>query len=108
MRRIVVGGLMSLALVVSSCKSDPDLPQTWEKRIAGTKNTKEKLKAVDDLRSGKHMGPKMVPMLEKRGQRLDAFLAAHAAQRVSGAHAHDQLDVVELVLEVEVPHDGLL
>ena len=66
MRRIVVGGLMSLALVLSSCKSDPDLPETWEKRIAGTKNTKEKLKAVEDLRGGKHMGPKMVPMLEKR------------------------------------------
>lgn len=66
MRRIIVGGLLSLALVTSSCKSDPGLPETWEKRIAGTKNTKEKLKAVEDLRGGKHMSPAMVPMLEKR------------------------------------------
>ena len=65
MRRIVVGGLMSLALVLSSCKSDPALPETWEKRIAGTKNTKEKIKAVEELRSH-HMSNTMVPMLEKR------------------------------------------
>ena len=65
MRRIVVGGLMSLALVLSSCKTDPSLPETWEKRIAGTKNTKEKLKAIEELRE-KHMSPAMVPMLEKR------------------------------------------
>lgn len=65
MRRIVVGGLMSLALVLSSCKSDPSLPETWEKRISGTKNTKEKVKAVEDLRAH-HMSDAMVPMLEKR------------------------------------------
>lgn len=57
---------MSLALVLSACKSDPALPETWEKRITGTKSTKEKLKAVEDLRSGKYMGAVMVPMLEKR------------------------------------------
>ncbi len=57
---------MSLALMLSACKSDPALPETWEKRITGTKSTKEKLKAVEDLRSGKHMGAVMVPMLEKR------------------------------------------
>ena len=56
---------MSLALVLSACKSDPSLPETWAKRIAGTKNTKEKLKAVEELRS-RHMSPAMVPMLEKR------------------------------------------
>lgn len=57
---------MSLALVLSACKSDPALPETWEKRIAGTKSTKEKLKAVEDLRSSKYMSAAMVPMLEKR------------------------------------------
>jgi HEAT repeat protein len=66
MRAIVVSGLLSCALVLSSCKSDPALPETWEKRIAGTKNTKEKLKAVEDLRGSKFMSPTMVPMLEKR------------------------------------------
>ena len=57
---------MSLALMLSACKSDPDLPETWEKRITGTKSTKEKLKAVEDLRGAKHMSAAMVPMLEKR------------------------------------------
>lgn len=65
MRRIVVGGLISLALVLSSCKTDPALPETWEKRITGTKSTKEKVKAVEDLRAH-HMSDAMVPMLEKR------------------------------------------
>ena len=66
MRRIVVGGLLSLALLTSSCKSDPSLPETWEKRLTGAKNMKEKLKIVDDLRGSKFMGPAMVPMLEKQ------------------------------------------
>src|SRR3990167_5073617 len=66
MRRIVVGGLMSLALVLSSCEDNPALPETWDKRITGTKSTKEKLKVVESLRSGKYMSPEMVPMLEKR------------------------------------------
>lgn len=66
MRRIVVGGLLSLALLASSCKSDPALPETWEKRITGSKNTKERLKHIEDLRGSKFMTPAMVPMLEKR------------------------------------------
>lgn len=65
MRRIVVGGLLSLALLSSACKSDPALPETWEKRITGAKSTKEKVKIVDQLRESKHMGPTFVPMLEK-------------------------------------------
>lgn len=64
MRRIIVGGLLSLALVASSCKSDPNLPETWDKKLSGAKNTKERLKILDDLRSH-HMGPTMVPVLEK-------------------------------------------
>lgn len=66
MRRIVVGGLLSLALLFSSCKSDPSLPETWDKRLTGAKNMKEKLKIVEDLRGSKFMGPAMVPMLEKQ------------------------------------------
>lgn len=57
---------MSLALVLSSCEDNPALPETWDKRITGTKSTKEKLKLVESLRSGKYMSPEMVPMLEKR------------------------------------------
>ncbi len=66
MRRIVVGSLLSLALLTSACKSDPALPETWEKRLSGAKNTKERLHIVDDLRGSKYMGAPMVPMLEKR------------------------------------------
>jgi HEAT repeat protein len=66
MRGIVVGGLLSLALMTSSCKSDPALPETWEKRLTGTKSTKEKLKIVEELRGSKFMAAAMVPMLEKR------------------------------------------
>lgn len=66
MRRSIVGGLLSLALVFSACKSDPALPETWGKRISGTKNTKEKLKIVEELRESKYMGTPMTPMLEKR------------------------------------------
>lgn len=65
MRRIIFG-LLCVAVVSSSCKSDPSLPETWDKRIAGAKNTKEKKKAIEDLRGSKHMSDKMVPMLEKR------------------------------------------
>ncbi|MFO0597891.1 MAG: HEAT repeat domain-containing protein [Myxococcaceae bacterium] len=58
--------VLSVALVMSSCKSDPNLPETWDKRIAGAKNTKEKVKVVEELRASKHMSAAMVPMLEKR------------------------------------------
>ncbi|MBL8915006.1 MAG: HEAT repeat domain-containing protein [Archangium sp.] len=64
MRRIIFPLLC--VVVVSSCKSDPSLPETWEKRISGAKNTKEKKKAIEDLRGSKFMSDKMVPMLEKR------------------------------------------
>ncbi len=66
MRRIIVGGLLSVALLTSSCKSDPALPETWAKRITGAKNTKERVKAVEALRESKFMTPAMVPMLEKQ------------------------------------------
>ncbi|MFT3714125.1 MAG: HEAT repeat domain-containing protein [Archangium sp.] len=66
MRRIVCGGLLCVALSISACKSDPSLPETWEKRISGAKNTKEKRKQIEDLRGSKFMNAGMVPMLEKR------------------------------------------
>lgn len=66
MRRIGFGLFCVVVLLLSSCKSDPALPETWDKRISGAKNTKEKRKAIEDLRGGKYMNEKMVPMLEKR------------------------------------------
>lgn len=66
MRRSVAAGVLSLGLLVSGCEKDPAQPETWEKRITGTKSTKEKVKIVEELRNSKFMSPSMVPMLEKR------------------------------------------
>ena len=80
MRRIVLGGLLSLALVTSSCKSDPSLPETWDKRITNAKSAKDKVKQVEALRESKFMTPAMVPMLEKH-------LGSEAKPEVKGAIA---------------------
>lgn len=80
MRRIVIGGLLSLTLLTSACKSDPALPETWDKRISGAKSTKDKVKQVEALRESKFMSPAMVPMLEKR-------LAAEQKPEVKGVIA---------------------
>lgn len=66
MRRIIVGGLLSLALITTSCKSDPALPETWAKRISGAKTTKDKVKAVEELRSSKYLTPAFFPMLQQQ------------------------------------------
>lgn len=69
MRRVLVGGLLGLALVLSGCESDPATPEHWEKRIGEAKGTKEKRKAIEDLRGSKYMTPAVLPVLVKR---LDA------------------------------------
>ncbi|MEW6433608.1 MAG: HEAT repeat domain-containing protein [Myxococcota bacterium] len=68
MGRIVLGVGLSLMLL-AGCSKDPSTPEYWEERIADAKSKKEKKKAIEDLRSSKHMGKAMVPMLNKR---LDA------------------------------------
>lgn len=65
MHRIVLVGLC-VFLGISACKSDPSTPEHWENRIADAKGKKEKLKAIEELRSSKHLAPVMLPMLEKR------------------------------------------
>ncbi|MCC6332977.1 MAG: HEAT repeat domain-containing protein [Myxococcales bacterium] len=65
MRRIVLGVGLSLALL-AGCSKDPSTPAYWEGRIGDAKTKKDRKKAVEDLRSSKHMGPAMVPMLNKR------------------------------------------
>ncbi len=66
MRRVIVGGLLGLALVVSGCSSDPATPEHWEKRLTDAKNTKERRRAVEDLRGSQYMSPAMLPVLQKR------------------------------------------
>jgi HEAT repeat protein len=66
MRRIIIGGLLTGSLLLSGCKSDPTSPEHWEKRIAEAKGTKEKRRAVEDLRGSQYMTPAMLPMLQKR------------------------------------------
>ncbi len=64
MRSLLIAGV-GLMLVLSGCPSDPATPEYWTKRIEGAKGKKEKLKAIEDLRS-KHMSPAMLPVLHER------------------------------------------
>ena len=99
MRRIVVGGLLSIALLTSACKSDPALPETWEKRISGAKGQKEKLKAVAELREH-HMGPTMVPMLEKRlGDEKKAEVKAAIARILGEAKLPSSVDALSEAMD---------
>ena len=68
MGRIVLGVGLSLVLL-AGCSKDPSTPEYWEGRFGEGKSKKEKKKAIEELRSSKHMGKAMVPMLNKR---LDA------------------------------------
>ncbi len=101
MRRIIVGGLLSVALLTSSCKSDPALPETWAKRISGAKNTKERVKAVEDLRASKYMTPEMVPMLQKQLAEAKKPEVKTAIARVLG-EAKDKSSVDALVDAIDV------
>ncbi|MBE2248657.1 MAG: HEAT repeat domain-containing protein [Myxococcus sp.] len=65
MRSLLAVAGVGLMLVFAGCKSDPSTPEHWAKRIEGAKGKKEKLKAIEDLRS-KHMSPAMLPMLHER------------------------------------------
>lgn len=66
MRSLLAVAGLALMLVISGCKGDPTTPEYWAKRIEGAKGKKEKLKAIEDLRSGKNMSPAMLPMLHDR------------------------------------------
>lgn len=65
MRSLLAVAGLGLMLVFGGCKADPSTPEYWAKRIEGAKNKKEKLRAIEDLRS-KHMSPAMLPMLHER------------------------------------------
>lgn len=65
MGRIVLGVGLSFALL-AGCSKDPSTPEYWEGRIAEARSKKDKTKAVEELRSSKHMGQAMVPMLNRR------------------------------------------
>lgn len=80
MRFSVAALLLALSLWFAGCKSDPSTPEHWDKRLADAKGTKGKVKAVEDLRSSKHMGPAMLPMLRKH-------LESEKAPEVKGAIA---------------------
>jgi HEAT repeat protein len=62
---LAVAGLVGV-LLFAGCKGDPSTPEYWAKRIEGAKGKKEKKKAVEELRSSKHMGPAMLPVLHER------------------------------------------
>ncbi len=62
---LAVAGL-AVVLCFAGCKSDPSTPEHWAKRIGDAKGKKDKLRAVEELRSSKFMGPSMLPMLHER------------------------------------------
>lgn len=66
MRSLLAVAGLGLMLVFAGCKDDPSTPEYWSKRIEGAKNKKEKLRAIEDLRTSKNMGPPMLPMLHAR------------------------------------------
>jgi HEAT repeat protein len=66
MRRIAAGLLLSMLFSLSSCSPDPSKPEYWEKRIGEAKGKKDKLRAVEELRSSKHLTPVIYPLLYKR------------------------------------------
>jgi HEAT repeat protein len=71
--------LMLSVFLLVSCKSDPTTPEHWEKRISNSKNKKDKIKAVEELRS-KFMSPAMLPVLTKA-------IAGEKSAEVKGAIA---------------------
>ncbi len=62
MRQFAIVSVVSLSLVFAGCKADPTKPEYWAKRLEA-KSKKEKLRAAEDLRASKNMGPAMLPML---------------------------------------------
>jgi HEAT repeat protein len=82
MRVVLAALLLSFALV--GCKSDPSTVEHWEKRIAEGKGKKEKIKAVEDLRTSKYLTPAMLPMLQKRLEAEKAPEVKTAIARVLG------------------------
>jgi HEAT repeat protein len=54
------------ALLLSSCKGDPNTPEYWEKAITGAKSKKQRQSLVEDMRTNKHTGPAFTAVLNKR------------------------------------------
>jgi HEAT repeat protein len=91
--------VLSLSLL-SACKQDPTHPETWEKRIVEGKSKKEKLHALDELRT-RFMSPAMLPVLEKVVATDKSPEVKAAAARMLG-EAKDKAGIDALVGAIEM------
>jgi hypothetical protein len=82
--RMAVTAGLCLSLLLVGCKSDPATVEHWEKRIEGAKTKKEKIKAVEDLRTSKYLTAAMLPMLHQHLEREKAAEVKAAIVRVLG------------------------
>ena len=65
MRHILLTVSLSLSLVLSGCKGDPNTPEYWQKAITSGKRKKDKVAKVEALRAAKVATPAFLPMLHK-------------------------------------------
>ncbi len=57
---------LALSMVaLSGCKGDPATPEYWGKALDGARNSKERLRLLDDLRESKRVNPSFLPLLHK-------------------------------------------
>jgi HEAT repeat protein len=80
MSRLLCSLVIASALLLAACKGDPNTPEFWEKQITSAKRTKDKVRAVEDLRESKKMTPAFAPMLH-------AHLASEKSPETKGAIA---------------------
>jgi HEAT repeat protein len=83
LRLLVTAGLC-VSLLLPGCKSDPSTVEHWDKRIENGKGKKDKIKAIEDLRTSKYLKADMVPMLVKHLENEKAPEVKAAIVRVLG------------------------
>lgn len=66
MRLLLVLSFAVVPLSMSGCKGDPSTPEFWAKALKGAHKSKERVRVLDDLRSGKHATPAFLPLLHKQ------------------------------------------
>ncbi len=84
MRNILLTVSLSLSLVLSGCKGDPNTPEYWQKSISNAKKKKDKVARVEALRAAKVVTPAFLPMLHKELESEKAGEVRAALARLLG------------------------
>ncbi len=84
MRHILLTVSLSLSLVLSGCKGDPNTPEYWQKAISAGKRKKDKVAKVEALRAAKVATPAFLPMLHKELESEKAGEVRAAIARLLG------------------------